>query len=92
VTILISSGHHIKVEKDTPAEGKIIEMESSCCIHLRTRRVPGWKLGTISWADADFVNSLRLLGSRGKTSQNRIRNVLALYNMGKPKRKGSIFC
>lgn len=55
----------------------LLEMGSSCSIYLNSRRVPGWKLGTISGADA-VVNSPRLLGSRGNTSQNKIRNVLVL--------------
>jgi len=72
IAISVSIGHHIKVEKDTPAERKtILEIESSCNIHLHTGRVPGWNVGKISWADADFVSSPRLLGSRGKTSQNK---------------------
>jgi hypothetical protein len=83
MTISISSGHHIKAEKDTSIESKmILQMESSCSIHLHTRRVPGWNLGTMSCGGmfADFGSSPRLLGSRGKTSQNKIRNVRTWVN------------
>ena len=37
--------------------------------------------GAISWADANFVSSPRLVGSTGKTSQNKIRNVERTRNL-----------